>query len=192
VSDDEESENDDESVSESEHSNLEELEEEFDEETTSESDDDDQSFDQIKVIKLNISDDVEEDTKSYDDANQMEFELDDDLALLEDVDDIPQISEEYVGEVLNLTYDEVKEGESKEEDKEEGKEDKEEAVVVPSTSELKTISINLGDDSHSEHVDYKKLPLPKLRSIAVEKSLTNNSDAQKLKKPEILKLLGVE
>jgi len=34
--------------------------------------------------------------------------------------------------------------------------------------------------------------LPKLRSIAVEKGLTTNSDASKLKKPEILKLLGVE
>ena len=39
---------------------------------------------------------------------------------------------------------------------------------------------------------YKKLQIPKLRSIAVEKGLTTNSEANKLKKSDILKLLGAE
>jgi hypothetical protein len=54
--------------------------------------------------------------------------------------------------------------------------------VVTTSSDLKTISINLGDEPNNEPIDYKKLQLPKLRSIVVEKGLTTSSDAQKLKK----------
>ena len=59
---------------------------------------------------------------------------------------------------------------------------------------MKTISINLGDQQQvtNENIDYKKLQIPKLRSIAVEKGLTTNSEANKLKKSDILKLLGAE
>jgi hypothetical protein len=53
---------------------------------------------------------------------------------------------------------------------------------------LKTININL--EEHAESIDYKKVTLAKLRSIVAEKGLTN--DASKLKKNELLKLLGVE
>jgi hypothetical protein len=98
------------------------------------------------------------------------------------MDEIPEISTDYAEELLSLKYDELKEEKPLAEDHN----------VVPSASDLKTISINLGDESHSEQIEYKKLQLPKLRSIAVEKGLTTNSDAQKLKKPELLKLLGAE
>ena len=66
--------------------------------------------------------------------------------------------------------------------------------MLPSSSDLKTISINLGEESekNDDNIDYKKLQLAKLRSIVVEKGLTNNSEASKLKKPELLKLLGAE
>jgi hypothetical protein len=57
-----------------------------------------------------------------------------------------------------------------------------------SSSDLKTININL--EEHLENVDYKKLSLQKLKSVVVEKGLIN--DASKLKKNELLKLLGVE
>ena len=56
-------------------------------------------------------------------------------------------------------------------------------------SDLKTISINL-EDHHPDSLDYKKLSLPKLRSIVSEKGLA--TDASKLKKNELLKLLGAE
>ena len=56
-------------------------------------------------------------------------------------------------------------------------------------SDLKTISINL-EDPHPDSFDYKKLSLPKLRSIVSEKGLA--TDASKLKKNELLKLLGAE
>ena len=39
-------------------------------------------------------------------------------------------------------------------------------------------------------VDYKKLPLNKLRSVIIEKGLV--TDSSKMKKPEMLKLLGIE
>ena len=55
------------------------------------------------------------------------------------------------------------------------------------------MSINdLGEveDSHTSKTDYKKMSLNKLRETAVSKGLI--SDASKLKKNEILKLLGDE
>ena len=58
---------------------------------------------------------------------------------------------------------------------------------------LKNVSINdLGEveDSHTSKTDYKKMSLNKLRETAVSKGLI--SDASKLKKNEILKLLGDE
>jgi hypothetical protein len=57
------------------------------------------------------------------------------------------------------------------------------------TSELKTINIHL-EDVNYENVDYKKMSLPKLKSIVMEKGLTD--DSSKLKKNDLLKLLGVE
>jgi hypothetical protein len=65
---------------------------------------------------------------------------------------------------------------------------KEEHVL--DVSNLKTISINL--EEPAEKIDYKKLQLPKLRSAVVEKGLATNLDASKLKKAELLKLLGIE
>jgi hypothetical protein len=164
-------------------SDLEDIEDdEDDEEIYDETTDDEQSEEPVKVVKISISDDDEKDSNSYEEATNLDFEPDDELAVLEDMDEIPQISEGYAEELLSLTYDEVKEENPLAEDH----------SVVPSASDLKTISINLGDESHSEQIDYKKLQLPKLRSIAVEKGLATSSEVQKLKKPELLKLLGVE
>lgn len=58
-----------------------------------------------------------------------------------------------------------------------------------SATDLKTININL-DEIHTDSVDYKKLPLTKLRSIVTDKGLVD--DASKLKKQELLKLLEDE
>lgn len=62
-------------------------------------------------------------------------------------------------------------------------------VLDISSSDFKTININL-ENSTAENIDYKKLSIPKLRSIVAEKKLS--TDTSKLKKPELLKLLGVE
>jgi hypothetical protein len=58
------------------------------------------------------------------------------------------------------------------------------------TTDFKTININLEDSANNESLDYKKLSLPKLRSIVTDKGLS--ADSSKLKKQDLLKLLGVE
>ena len=127
----------------------------------------------IKVLKLDISNenlDDEENNIDLEDATDLDY----------DIDELPEVTDDYAEEVLDLKY--------------EGKEDLEENIVAPIQSDLKTISINLGEEVnvHEENIDFKKLQLPKLRSIAVEKRLATNSEASKLKKPELLKLLGAE
>jgi len=147
------------------------------------SEDEGSEDDNIKVIKLQVStEDMEVADNSYEEADNLDFEPDEDLDEFNMNDDIPQIADVYVEEILNLKYDEKPEENTK---------SLEEITNLP-TNELKTITINLGDDNHEETIDYKKLQLPKLRSIAVEKGLTTNSEAAKLKKPELLKLLGAE
>jgi hypothetical protein len=67
-------------------------------------------------------------------------------------------------------------------------------VEIDSSNDLDALNISLGnsDDKHINVdlsiTDYKKLSLNKLRSIVQEKGLSD--DANKLKKPELLKLLG--
>ena len=56
--------------------------------------------------------------------------------------------------------------------------------------DLKSINITLEETKTDQSVDYKKMALPKLRSVVSEKGLS--SDSSKLKKNELLKLLGVE
>ena len=56
---------------------------------------------------------------------------------------------------------------------------------------MKTINIsNLEEFKNFDGVDYKKMTLNKLRSVVIEKELV--ADSSKLKKNELLKLLGVE
>lgn len=59
-----------------------------------------------------------------------------------------------------------------------------------SASDLKTINISLEEPTLLEPVDYKKLPLPKLRTIVAERGLAE--DAAKMKKNELLKLLTID
>jgi len=56
--------------------------------------------------------------------------------------------------------------------------------------DLKSINITLEETKPEQPLDYKKMALPKLRSVVAEKGLS--SDSSKLKKNELLKLLGVE
>ena len=66
--------------------------------------------------------------------------------------------------------------------------------IIPTMDDLKTISIHVdgqidegvSGETNNEMIDYKKLNLPKLRSIAMEKGL---EDTSKLKKQELIELL---
>jgi hypothetical protein len=194
VSDDEESEEDEEEKSEDEGSEKDEEKSDDDEgsdddmyDDSDSSEDEEGENDGIKIIKLQVSNEDAEDDHSYDEADNLHFEnhedLNEELDEFNMNDEIPEIANDYVEEILSLKYDETP-TENTHLEVEESK--------FPSTSELKTISINLGDDVHDETIDYKKLQLPKLRSIVVEKGLATNVEASKLKKPELLKLLGAE
>jgi hypothetical protein len=171
VSDDEESEDgDDEPEELDENKDLESVEDDSDNNS-------EYSNNDIKVVKLQVSNEDISETGENEEINNLDFEHED-LADLEG-DFEPEVTNEYVEEVLDLKYDtQVKHLEDN----------------IPSSSDLKTISINLGEEHHEneDNIDYKKLQLAKLRSIAIEKGLINNYEASKLKKPELLKLLGAE
>jgi hypothetical protein len=150
----------------------------------------------IKVLIVNLLNDPLRDIET---KNESTFDLDldysEDLYNFQPTYELPEIAEEYTKEILSLKYDvEPKENNLKsdivlEEEKEE-KEDKNENIL----QSIKSISINLGDENLTKDniMDYKKIQLSKLRTIVVEKGLASNLDASKLKKNEILKLLGVE
>jgi hypothetical protein len=113
----------------------------------------------VKVLKLNISDNNDENSESGEDLEEM-----DDLsaASLEDLDDSSTSSVSI-------------------------KEEKNDNIK---SMDLKSINITLEETKPEQPLDYRKMALPKLRSIVAEKGLS--SDSSKLKKNELLKLLGVE
>lgn len=163
---------DDES-SEDESDNDEEIGSGSDNESDSESDND--FVNDIKILKINVTNennDIDE-TENLDLEETVsfgDFEPEDDLS----EDELQELSEEYTEEILNLQYDETTE-----------------ETKFISSSDLKTININL-EESQTENFDFKKLSLPKLRSVVIEKGLASNLDANKFKKQELLKLLGAE
>jgi hypothetical protein len=164
--DDDEEEEDDEDEDEEEYDIDEEID--IDEESDDDDDDDESKHDGVKVLKMDMTVD-----NDLDNLSENNLELDE----LEDLDD-------ELSEVHSLSSKSSKLS------------DKLEETVYGKTlqeplniSDLKTISINL-EDPHPDSLDYKKLSLPKLRSIVSEKGLA--SDTSKLKKNELLKLLGAE
>ena len=137
-----------------------------DEEDEESSDSDElSSHNDVKVLKLNISKAADEDE---------DYEENENVDDLEDLDD-------SLSETSNLETTEFVEDQP---ELMENLEDLNEGPI--SASDLKTININLEES----HLDYNKLPLPKLRSIVAEKGLS--ADASKLKKNELFKLLGIE
>jgi hypothetical protein len=193
VSDDEDSNNDsDEDSNDGESSDIDldineisdtdnESKEEEEEEEEDDDDDDDSSIEKenIKVLKLNI---LKEKQDSENNELDLEETLDLDCDFEEPCDELPEMTEEYVGKVLDLKYENLTEPQALEESQN---------TQHILGSDLKTISINLGEDEEKGEVniDYKKLPLQKLRSIVVEKGLASNTEVSKLKKPELLKII---
>ena len=124
----------------------------------------------IKVLKLNINKNNDDDeSSSSSEENNLDF---DDLDELDESDNLDKLDDLDKAEitVTETTEDNVQPSDIKKMD-------------------LKSININLEETKH-ESMDYKKMSLPKLRSIVTEKGLT--SDSSKLKKNELLKLLGIE
>lgn len=175
VSDDE----DDDSESDDEED--EESDEESGDDDDEESDDsDDEEEENVKVINISESllhsveesGEVEEIPSENNDDMNDSSEDEDDL----DEDDKSSVSSQEESKVAVVKLDEIME------------EPQEfEPVLEIDSTLLKSIHMTFPT---SENIDYKKLSLNKLRQIVSEKNLS--SESSKLKKPELLKLLGVE
>lgn len=141
------------------------------------SDDSDSGERAVKVLRLNIQESGDFNVNvnnAFTGAEELE-NLDD---LLDD--DLSVSSGESSDYHLELTSADIISAE----------EIKADTPVNISASDLKTINISLEEPTLIEPVDYKKLPLPKLRTIVAERGLTD--DAAKMKKNELLKLLSVD
>lgn len=181
-----------------------EIDYESDDETDDETDnDDEESHTNIKVLKLSILENDDDDVlESQVDLCDMETSLNDcEMEHLEDLDESPEVADEYVEEVLDLDYSHLDGEKEGVEQPDEETSEKESESQSNSPTHLKTISIDLGETTsidlgesatYDQMIDYKKLQINKLRSIAVEKGLVNSADASKLKKQEILKMFGCE
>ena len=164
VSDDEESDSDDENDLDLDSDN--ELDSELDSDSESENDLDFNHDNNIKVLKININNENDDDNSSLN--LEVTEELEDELSDSESSDN---------EDILSVNLEETTNNEGLSE------------VLDISSSDLKKININLEEGEGESSVDYKKLPLPKLRNIVSEKGLA--SDVSKLKKNELLKLLEV-
>ena len=165
-------------VSDDEDDDDDDYDDDIDEEIDTDEDDDNESdeeskHDVVKVFKIDMNsqnqyeDSLSGNNLELDDLDEELDELDDELS---EVQSLSSKSSKLSNKLEETVYGET--------------------LQEPlNISDLKTISINL-EDPHPDSLDYKKLSLPKLRSIVSEKGLA--PDASKLKKNELLKLLGAE
>jgi hypothetical protein len=136
----------------------------------------------IRVFKINISEndinDIEEDFDNKSNNLDILDELDelDDLDGSDSESSVENFEENNQTESLTL----------------ESKNNKE---LENSLFELKSINISSleeEEEKEKEIIDFKKLTLNKLRNIATKKGLSSATDALKLKKNDLLKLLEIE
>jgi hypothetical protein len=156
-----------------------------DDEESDDSDSDEEEEEEENVRVINISDSLihsvehsgyveeipSEETNDNDDMNDSS----------EDEDDLDEDDKSSVASDSESKVEVVKLNEVMEEPQEF------EPVLDIDATLLKSIHMTFPT---SENIDYKKMSLNKLRQIVSEKNLS--SDSSKLKKPELLKLLGVE
>jgi hypothetical protein len=132
-------------------------------------------------------DDDEEDEEDDDEEDdEDEDELDDNIEDSESESEVNNIK------VLNITNLEPHLEKNNNEDYEEDLIEPLELESLETLEEMKnekSIKIDLGETINNE-IDYKKFTLQKLKNIVTEKGLA--TDTSKLKKPELLKLLGIE
>jgi hypothetical protein len=153
--------------------------------------------DNIEVLDLEDMDELQN-SGDEDDTDKEETQTDDDM---EDLDDDEHTIDDN-NSIPKLDFDSLENDIEAEAEAEEidfskivKQEPNPEESALPNLKEavsesLKKINIlNLEEDhEQSDFLDYKKCSVPKLRSIVVEKGLV--SDSSKLKKTELLALLG--
>jgi hypothetical protein len=195
VSDDDDDEDDEDS------DNEESDEEDEDSDSDDENDDSDSdenevieiSENDIKILKINIKNDDEEDNFNIHQIDDLE-----ELGENDDDSSSSEIDENELGDSSSSDED-LKEEHIISNNLDNLEESKDSDIVFEETPKLdlnaidfKQISISgLEKDSiDSETMDYKKFSLNKLKSVVVEKGLIK--DSSKLKKNELLNLLGVK
>lgn len=170
VSDDDDSEEDDESAIDDSGSDIDAAS--LSDEEDDESSDEDEQL--VKVLRLNIPAPGNNEDMGFNGLEDLDDLMDEALSVSS------EDSSEYQLDIQSSDFISAEEI-------------KDETHLNISASDLKTINISLeegGEEHGVESVDYKKLPLPKLRNIVTEKGLA--ADAAKMKKNELLKLLESE
>jgi hypothetical protein len=173
--DEEDEEEDDEEYDEDDEEDDED-EEDFSDTDQDESDYEDENINNIKVLKIEEFDSLLEQDIKYYDEEKVESVMNEEKVesvMNEDYD------EEKFESVINEDYDEEESLQLLESDFQSGEDLKNE----------KRIKIDLGDVTN-DIIDYKRFTLQKLKNIVIDKGII--TDSSKLKKPELLKLLGVE
>ena len=147
---------------------------------------------------IEVSDDEEESDEDEEEEEEEESEVDDSDSDSDEEQDEEENSNVKVLKISaekeedNMELDELDELEDDDESSLElGEQPLLEEATLETIGDKKVLHIDLEEVNESEEaVDYKKLTLQKLKSVVVEKGLV--ADASKLKKPELLKLLGIE
>ena len=145
----------------------------------------------VKILKINIQP-VDQDHSFNEENTHFDFKCDNELNNLDELDDF-EIDDELDNQTITSqnSINTIEAAEKIVSLKEEALENEGTNVLDISSSNFKTINIHLEEpNTENSEIDYKKLSLPKLRSIVLEKGLSN--DTSKLKKNELLKLLGIE
>ena len=151
-----------------------------DEESDDDSESDAEEEENVRVI--NISESLLHSVEESGEIEEIPSENNDDMTdSSEDDDDLDEDDKSSVTSEDDPKVEVVKLNEVMEEPQE-----LEQVLDIDATL-LKSIHMTFPT---SENIDYKKLSLNKLRQIVSEKNLS--TDSSKLKKPELLKLLGVE
>jgi len=169
----------------------------------------DDSINDLKVLKLNLNATSKNDENSDSDLDiDMDDLNDDDIVSMGDMSlnsDSERIATDAILSLHNIvdnnniiitlhSFTQEQQNNDTHEieilDADEKKENDE--IINLNKDDFKSININQGnlEDKTNDNLDYKKLPINKLRTIVAEKGLT--SDSSKLKKNELLKLLGIE
>ena len=165
----------------SEDENEDEYEDEEEEEDEDDEEDDEEEIGETKVIKLQIFPEEGKEDDTYEKAQNLDFDVNKNIENFEtdykttDIHDIKILdmiyhtpaNEDIQLEETNIALDDLK-----------------------SSEDFKSISINDLGDIEDLKPDYKKMSLNKLREVVVSKGVV--ADASKLKKNEILKMLGDE
>jgi len=175
------SDNEDESDSEDEESD-DESDADDDDESDDDSESDEEEEENVRVI--NISDSLLHSIEASGEVEEIPSENNDDMNDSEDDDnDLDENDKSSVSSQEDVKVEVVKLNEVMEEPQE----FEPESLLDIDATLLKSIHMTFPT---SENIDYKKLSLNKLRQIVSDKNLS--SDSSKLKKPDLLKLLGVE